>query len=457
MDLSGHSDVKLPSPETLRATALKFLREGNELAEAQALSQCTLEVGELRFVRGSVKEVDITLRCDRALLENLKPRRGTSGWEEEPELTTRLKEAVKVSLPSGYGVANFEAQARAAQVSAAPVTSGMKIRINGQEEKVYHISTFPTWGLVLKNRTIELRFCGETLDRRETFLQFFEAGVPSLDGLRDHPDIRERGIGPQFAAMLIGTLQSSNKETAKVFCWVRDHKSEEREIIFQARLREAAERQAASGALVAEPTGGNPPARPPDRYLLRKKVVGWSLVFDGGSSALPDWKGVACAAHLLVKAPGEWIHGAELGRRACGHAVIEGQRNLAADDAEEFEGKRKAKLEWQRILDDPDASEPEQREARAEMGKIEDWARKHLRGTEGGETKQVRAIRQSIRRMLEKLERSKDAVWRSFGEHLDKCLWKPSGRSRGGRKARVRAGLAGRFVYEPPDGVKWCE
>jgi hypothetical protein len=53
------------------------------------------------------------------------------------------------------------------------------------------------------------------------------------------------------------------------------------------------------------------------------------------------------------------------------------------------------------------------------------------------------------------LERSKNEVWRSFGEHLDKCLWKPSGRSRGGRKARVRAGLAGRFVYEPPDGVKW--
>ncbi len=89
------------------------------------------------------------------------------------------------------------------------------------------------------------------------------------------------------------------------------------------------------------------------------------------------------------------------------------------------------------------------------IAKIEAWALKHMRGTEAGEQKQVRAIRQSIRCVLESLEQSKDEVWRAFGAHLDKHLWKASGRSRGGRNARVRAGLAGRFIYEPSAGVKW--
>ena len=137
------------------------------------------------------------------------------------------------------------------------------------------------------------------------------------------------------------------------------------------------------------------------------------------------------------------------------HVVIDGQRNLAADDDESFEGKRKATQQWQRILDDPDSNAAERNEAEAELAKIEAWALKHMRGTEAGEQKQVRAIRQSIRRVLENLEQSKDEVWRAFGQHLDKHLWKPSGRSRGGRNARVRAGLAGRFIYEPPTGVKW--
>jgi len=89
------------------------------------------------------------------------------------------------------------------------------------------------------------------------------------------------------------------------------------------------------------------------------------------------------------------------------------------------------------------------------LADIEAWAQKHMRGTEAGEQEQIRAIRQSIRRVLENLEQSKDEVWRAFAQHLDKHLWKPSGRSRGGRNARVRAGLAGRFIYEPPTGVKW--
>ena len=178
-------------------------------------------------------------------------------------------------------------------------------------------------------------------------------------------------------------------------------------------------------------------------------------MLDGSLATLPLWRGLDYIAHLLLKAPGELIHGKDLGAWAGGHVEIDGQRNLAADDAESFEGQRKAKQQWQRILDDPDSNAAERSEAEAELAKIEAWALKHMRGTEAGEQKQIRAIRQSIRRVLESLEQSKNEVWRALGQHLDKHLWKPSGRSRGGRNARVRAGLAGRFIYEPPTGVKW--
>lgn len=205
---------------------------------------------------------------------------------------------------------------------------------------------------------------------------------------------------------------------------------------------------------VGAPASTRPGATP--RYLLRKEARGgWQLVLDGKPTTLPGWKGLGYIAYLLVKAPGQWIHGKDLGAQVSGHAVIDGQRNLAADDTESFEGKRKALQACERILDDPDRNETEKAEAQAEKDRIVLWARKHERGTEASEQDQVRAIRQAIRRVLEKLEKSRDEVWRTFGAHLDKHLWKPSGRTRGGRNARVRAGLAGRFIYEPPAGAKW--
>jgi len=132
-----------------------------------------------------------------------------------------------------------------------------------------------------------------------------------------------------------------------------------------------------------------------------------------------------------------------------------GRERRAADDTESFKANREALQDCQRIIEDPDRTQTEKAEAEAEKDRIALWVREHERGTEGSEQKQVRAIRQSIRRVLETLEQSRDEVWRGFGQHLDKCLWKPSGRSRGGRNARVRSGLAGQFIYEPPNGVKW--
>ena len=200
---------------------------------------------------------------------------------------------------------------------------------------------------------------------------------------------------------------------------------------------------------------------PGPRYLLRKGLLGWRLVFEGNETVLWDEKAVQCVAVLLLDPPVEPIHGTELAHRAFGDAVIEDQRNLGMDDGERALKMAAARRRCQAVIEDDGASEVERQEARAELEDIEDWARKHMRGTEGGEQRQVRAIRQLIRRLLERLGAARnehgepDKVLRAFGEHLERYLLLPSGRGRHGRKAAVRSRLAGRFTYEPPQGVKW--
>jgi hypothetical protein len=197
------------------------------------------------------------------------------------------------------------------------------------------------------------------------------------------------------------------------------------------------------------------------RYVLRKGYGGWKVVFDFGETVLPDEKGVAYVAALLLDPPREPMHGVELAHRVFGDAVVEGQWNLARDDAESARAQGQARRQCQAVLDDPSAGEVERQEASAELEAIDEWARKHLRGTEGNEQRQVRAIRQAIRRLLKGLrgamdaQGEPDAVLRSFGEHLHRYLWRPSRRGGYGRNLRLRAGLAGRFTYEPPEGVKW--
>ena len=199
------------------------------------------------------------------------------------------------------------------------------------------------------------------------------------------------------------------------------------------------------------------------RYVLRRGLRGWRLVFDGRETVLPDEKGVAYAAVLLFDPPAEPMHGTELAQRAFRDAVVDGQRNLAMDDQDTVRSMAQARRKCHAVIDDTGASEAERDEAQAELEEINGWARKHMRGTEGNEQRQVRAIRQAIRRLLAGLQRARDAhgepdqVLRAFGEHLDRYLWRPSGRGGRGRGSRVRAGLAGRFTYEPPDGVRWNE
>ena len=187
------------------------------------------------------------------------------------------------------------------------------------------------------------------------------------------------------------------------------------------------------------------------RYLLRKGNLGWQLVFDGKETVLGDEKAVAYVGVLMLDPPVEPIHGTELAHRAFGDAVVEEQRNLGMDDAETAREMAETRRRCQAVIDNEGASEVEREEARAELEEIEDWARKHMRGTEGNEQRQVRAIRQSIRRFVERLRTARnvhgeaDEVLRAFGEHLDRYL--AAVRRRDERENFACAGGAGGTVH----------
>lgn len=198
------------------------------------------------------------------------------------------------------------------------------------------------------------------------------------------------------------------------------------------------------------------------QYVIRKGLKRWLLVFEGGDEeVLPDDWAVYYVAYLLRNPPAVPMHGAELAHRAIGDAVVDGQRNAGADDEEVWARQRQARRECRAVIDDEQATPERKAEAERDLVEINEWALKHQRGTEGREEKQVRAIRANIRRLLESLAEATDhrnrphERLRSFGEHLDRYLWKPSTRGSTSRNGRVKAGWAGRFTYEPPAGVKW--
>ncbi len=195
--------------------------------------------------------------------------------------------------------------------------------------------------------------------------------------------------------------------------------------------------------------------------LLRKEHRGWQLVFQGETRFLADEKGLHYTAYLLKNPPPDPIHASELAAKAMGDAVIEGQRNLSADDKDTLAAMKKSRQEFQAVLDDDEATDVEKNEATSELAKIDAWAKKHARGTEASEQKQARAIRAAIRRLVDGLAQAEydkgvpDDVLQAFGQHLERYLVKPSSVGNTSRKARVQSGMAGKFTYLPPKGAKW--
>ena len=194
------------------------------------------------------------------------------------------------------------------------------------------------------------------------------------------------------------------------------------------------------------------------RYVIRKGLGGWFLIFDGEESVLPDEKAVYYAAQLLLDPPTSPLHASVLDNLVFGHALVENQRNLGLDDQETLARQGQARQECLAVLADETATALEQAEAQRDLDKINDWVRKYQRGTEAGEQKQVRAISALLLRLIKELEQATGRkqepvpVLRAFGRHLRTHLWEASYRTSG---RPGRPGRSGCFTYEPPEGIKW--
>ena len=196
------------------------------------------------------------------------------------------------------------------------------------------------------------------------------------------------------------------------------------------------------------------------RYALRIEAGIWKIVFDGRSAEWKDEKGMQYAAYLMKSPPAEPIYGTKLAALVFGHADVPelslGKDGPASQRAIETEARDLAA-----VMASGSATEMEKEEARQRLEELSRVRKEAGRRPESNAEKAVRAVRKSIQRLQKKLAARKDGqgkphpVLAPFAEHLEKHLLRPSARFGLRKRGRVRAGVAGCFTYEPPEGVRW--
>jgi hypothetical protein len=220
------------------------------------------------------------------------------------------------------------------------------------------------------------------------------------------------------------------------------------------------------------------------KYSIHKGGDYWTITFDGQDAPKRHEKGLLYVAWLLTNPPKEPVHAMELLAKApaiyrrqlgltsavdesTGKAValdatsMPQERSHAADDLEVARRIHAKEREWEAVLDDEDASEAEKNEALQKLEELAAFQRRHAMRSKGNAEKLVRAVRVAITRLHANLAKATDEkgqphpVLRPFADHLVKHLITPSARYNGRMGARTRAGVAGRFTYEPPPGVAW--
>ena len=218
-------------------------------------------------------------------------------------------------------------------------------------------------------------------------------------------------------------------------------------------------------------------------YALRRDDKIWNLLFAGALGSIPDSKGMRYATYLL-KHPTECpLHAIDLVARATMSETptkaaeatdpdtgqpIQVQvgartqdRSHSLDDATLAQRIRAKEQEWEAVLDDPDATEPEKAEAERYLLELHAFQKNHSSRSRSSADKLVRAVRASITRLQAQLAKATDEhrrphpVLRAFAEHIAKHIITPSARYSGHVRSTARSGLAGRFTYEPPEGVAW--
>lgn len=212
---------------------------------------------------------------------------------------------------------------------------------------------------------------------------------------------------------------------------------------------------------VSQPPLENHKAEPP-AFVLRRESGAWSVIFEGKPAAFRHEKGVLYVNHLLKNPTVCPIHGVELYGLATGQGIIQ-EANLSGDATGTMAKAKQRALELLAVLQDPNESDRKKADAREELEALAEAKKVVAKGPASNAEKVVRAVRKAISRLHETLADARHSdgkphmVLNGFAEHLLKHLITPSARFGGSRQARVRAGTAGKFTYEPPTGVTWAD
>ena len=102
--------MKIPGAETLRISAVAYLRETGSHQEANLLSRCKLEIGATgqRYAGTTVIGLNITLRCRAVDLDSFKD--SESGWDLPSAVSVTIKGAVGSVLPTEFQVHELSAR-----------------------------------------------------------------------------------------------------------------------------------------------------------------------------------------------------------------------------------------------------------------------------------------------------------------------------------------------------------
>jgi hypothetical protein len=220
------------------------------------------------------------------------------------------------------------------------------------------------------------------------------------------------------------------------------------------------------------------------KYALRKGLGVWHLIFDGHEADIRHEKGMFYVVWLLHHPDETPIHAIdlmakvpEIYRQQLGlpsitdpatgkqvilesHARLQ-ERSLALDDRQAMRALFRKQQQLEALLDTPDSTEPEKKEALTELEQIYEFQRKHARRSKDSAHRAVRTVRMAITRLHQALASAlaetgaTHPALRPFADHIQKHIISPSSRYRSRRSHSPGATSPGSFTYEPPPGLSW--
>lgn len=279
-----------------------------------------------------------------------------------------------------------------------------------------------------------------------------------------------------FEAFAVDAKQKTTIRKADLEAAIQNIVSK-RMVDFKRHVKEDTAKWLAEQGIVSDKVtikhGSNQP-----RFTLRRDLGVWRLVFDGRDAVLKHERGILYVVSLLYHPPKEPIQALELAAKIPGiyrkqlgltsiinpitgntvpiekHSMIQ-ERSSGIDDRESARRVWKMQQQWQAVLDDPKATEPEKAEALQHLEEVAEFLRTYVAQSKSNAEHVVRAVRRAITRFIDHLSNALDKngnphpVLRAFAKHLHDHLILPT------ISLSKCKGSRGYYCYEPPPGLKW--